>query len=71
MEIKQGDIVRYSFPYRMGNFKNKIIGRVDSVGKDSIFVKISENARFSISFKDFDNLKIIGSIEEPQLSVNN
>ena len=69
MKIKQGDIIIYSFPFLLSNVKNKIVGHVDFIGDDFIFIKSNENVRLKVSRKNFSNIKKIGSIEEASPSV--
>lgn len=69
MEIKHGDIIKYFFPRPLSIAKNSIVGRVDFIGEDYIFIKSSENIRLKISFKNFDNIRILGSIEESMIPV--
>ncbi len=64
MEIKQGDLIKYLFPYPMSKVKNSIVGKVDYIGDDFIFIKSNANIRLKISFKNFDHIKKLGSIED-------
>ena len=64
MEIKQGDIIKYFFPYPMSNLRNNIVGQVDYIGDDFIFIKSNANIRLKISFKNFHQIKKLGSIED-------
>ena len=57
MEIKYGDILKYSFPFAMSNIKNNF------VGDDFIFIKNSSNMRLKILFKNFNHVKKLGSLE--------
>lgn len=63
MEIKYGDILKYSFPFAMSNIKNNFVGQVDYIGDDFIFIKNSSNMRLKILFKNFNHVKKLGSLE--------
>ncbi len=63
MEIKLGDIIKYFFPSPLSSTKNSIVGRVDYIGDSFIFLKSSNNIRVKVSFKNFNKIKKIGSLE--------
>ena len=63
MEIKLGDIIKYFFPSPLSRTKNSIVGHVDYIGENFIFLKSSTNIRVKVSFKNFNKIKKIGSLE--------
>lgn len=64
MDIKHGDIIKYYFPHPLSITKNSIVGHVDYIGEDFIFLQSGENIRLKITFKNFGNIRKLGSIEE-------
>ena len=64
MQIKEGDIIIYSFPFLLSHAKNKFVGHVEYIGADFIFIKDSKNIRLKISSNNYKNIKKIGSLEE-------
>lgn len=64
MELKEGDIIKYRFPHLMSRVRNNIVGQVDYIGEDYIFIKSHANIRFKLSLKNVENIKKLGSIED-------
>ena len=64
MELKQGDIVRYSYPYLLKKVKNIFVGRVECIGEDFVFIRNRER-EIKIPSVYYGGIKKIGSVEEP------
>ena len=64
MEIKYGDIIKYSFPFAMNTVKNIFVGQVDFIGHDFIYIKNRSNTRLKVLFKNFNNVSKLGSVED-------
>lgn len=63
MELKQGDIVRYSYPYLLKRTKNNIVGKVEIIGEDFVFIR-NRDVEIKIPSIFYNGITKIGSIEE-------
>ena len=67
MELKQGDIVRYSYPYLLKRMKNNIVGKIESIGEDYVFIR-NRDVELKIPSIYYNGITKIGSVEETKFS---
>lgn len=63
MELKEGDLVKYTFPTPVDNEKKELFGTVVDFGENYIQIKDKSNVVIKISYKNFENIEKLD--EEP------
>lgn len=63
MELKEGDLVKYTFPLPVNNQKKEFYGTVIDFGENYIQIKDRSNIVIKVSYKNFDFIEKLD--EEP------
>lgn len=61
MDIKIGDIVKYTFPNPVSKTSKSVTGVVESLDEFYLVLLTEEKIRLKVRFKNFENLKIVKS----------
>lgn len=61
MDIKVGDVVKYSFPNPVSMNSKSVTGVVESLDEFYLVLLTEERVRLKVRFKNFENLEIVES----------
>ena len=59
MELKIGDLVRYTYPDPMNMTEKVFNGEIENISEGFMIIKNKKNIRLKVSFKNFHQINLI------------